>query len=74
MNVFGLRFGPVLDYLPALWQGFQLTAFLAVAGVVLGGGLGLLLAVLRFMAPSRLKWLTWLITAYVELIRNTPLH
>lgn len=73
MNIFGLRFGPVLNYLPDLWQGLQLTAILAVAGVVLGGGLGLALAVWRFMVPARMKWLGWPVTAYVEIIRNTPL-
>lgn len=73
MNLLGLRFGPVLDYAPALWQGLQLTALLAVAGVLLGGGLGLGLAVWRFMVPKHMKWLAWPVTAYVELIRNTPL-
>lgn len=73
MNMLGLRFGPVLGYIPDLLQGLELTALLAVGGVVLGGGLGLLLAIWRFMVPKSLKWLAFPVTAYVELIRNTPL-
>ena len=73
MDILGLHFRPVLAFAPELWRGLQLTAFLAVAGVVLGGGLGLVLAIWRFMVPRRLRWLAWPVTAYVELIRNTPL-
>lgn len=68
-----LQFRPLLGFIPELGQGLVLTIVLAIAGVVLGGGLGLALAIWRFMVPRRLGWLAWPVTAYVELIRNTPL-
>lgn len=73
MDFLGLQFRPVIAFIPALWHGLELTIFLAVSGVVLGGGLGLLFAIWRFMVPKRLAWLAWPVTAYVEIIRNTPL-
>lgn len=73
VDILGLQFRPALAYAPELWRGLQLTLFLSVAGVVLGGALGLGLAIWRFMVPRRLAWLAWPVVAYVEAIRNTPL-
>jgi polar amino acid transport system permease protein len=70
VELFGLHFQPILRFVPDLWYGLQLTLFLSVTGIVLGGGLGLLFAIWRFMVP---RWLSWPITIYVEAIRNTPL-
>lgn len=70
MELFGLQFQPVIQFVPDLWRGLQLTAYLSVTGIVLGGGLGLLFAIWRFMVP---RWLSWPILIYVEAIRNTPL-
>lgn len=70
MEVFGLQFRAIVQYIPDLWHGLQLTLFLSVAGIVLGGTLGLLFATWRFMMP---RWASWPITVYVEAIRNTPL-
>lgn len=70
MEVFGLQFQPIIQFVPDLWRGLQLTVVLSVIGIVLGGGLGLSFVIWRFMMPP---WLSWPITAYVEAIRNTPL-
>lgn len=70
MELFGLQFQPIIQFVPDLWRGLQLTVFLSVTGIVLGGGLGLLFVIWRFMMPH---WLSWPITVYVEAIRNTPL-
>lgn len=73
MDFLGLHFRPLLRYAPALLNGLELTVLLAVAGVLLGGTVGLLFAIWRFMVPKRVSWLAWPVTIYVELIRNTPL-
>lgn len=73
MDFLGLQFRPLISYAPALLKGLELTVFLAVAGVLLGGSVGLLFSIWRFMVPKRLGWLAWPVTIYVEAIRNTPL-
>lgn len=70
MEFLGLHFQPIIHFIPDLWHGLELTMLLTVTGIVFGGGLGLLFAVWRFLAP---RWLAWPIAVYVEAIRNTPL-
>jgi polar amino acid transport system permease protein len=70
VELFGLHFQPIIRFVPDLWYGLQLTLFLSVTGIVLGGGIGLLFAIWRFMVP---RWLSWPVAVYVEAIRNTPL-
>jgi glutamate transport system permease protein len=60
----------LIEELPRLWEGFQLTLFLAVVSGVLSLVLGTVLAALR-VAP--LKSLRVFAAAYVEVARNTPL-
>lgn len=55
---------------PALWRGLRLTLAVSGAALVLSLGLGVAGAVLRDL---KVPVLSWLVTAYVELVRNTPL-
>jgi polar amino acid transport system permease protein len=65
---FEFQFQPVLARSEDLLEGFTLTLELAGAGILLGGALGTLLAVLRKLVPA----LRWPIGLYVEVVRNTP--
>ncbi|WP_161883019.1 amino acid ABC transporter permease [Deinococcus alpinitundrae] len=56
--------------LPTLLVGTRLTIGFALAAMVLGLPLGLIVALLRLYA---LGWLRWLATLYVSFIRGTPL-
>ncbi|MCW3473230.1 amino acid ABC transporter permease [Limobrevibacterium gyesilva] len=67
--MFQLQFAPALAETPALLRGFWLTIELTVAAILLGGALGLAAAMARNMGP---RFVRWLVSAYVELIRNTP--
>jgi polar amino acid transport system permease protein len=65
---FEFQFQPVLAQSEVLLDGLYLTLELAGTGIVLGGLLGTLLAVLRGVVPV----LRWPIGVYVEVVRNTP--
>ena len=65
---FEFQFQPVLAQSDVLLDGLYLTLELAGTGIVLGGLLGTLLAVLRGVVPV----LRWPIGVYVEVVRNTP--
>ncbi|RCS21835.1 amino acid ABC transporter permease [Phyllobacterium salinisoli] len=57
------------QYWPVLLKGVAVTIGLITVGAVLGIALGIFCAWARALGP---KWLRPVITAYVELIRNTP--
>lgn len=63
-------FGVILDNLPFLWQGLQLSLWLTFLAVLGGIALGTLLALARL---SGIKPLALLAAAYVNLIRSVPL-
>ena len=65
-----LQFGPVLAHLDLLQRGLEKTIGLAALSILFGAAFGILGAVGRSFGPS---FLSWPISAYVELIRNTPL-
>jgi polar amino acid transport system permease protein len=65
-----LQFGPVLVHLDSLLWGLTQTLKFAVLSVIFGTIIGMLGAIGRSFGP---RSLSWLIGAYVELIRNTPL-
>jgi polar amino acid transport system permease protein len=65
---FEFQFQPVFARSEDLLDGLYLTLELAGAGIILGGALGTLLAVLRKLVPA----LRWPIAIYVEVVRNTP--
>jgi polar amino acid transport system permease protein len=69
MGGFQFQFEPILARADVLLDGLYLTLELAGAGIVLGGLLGTLLAVLRGLAPGPVRAL---IDIYVEVVRNTP--
>lgn len=63
-------FTSVFEAWPRLLDGAWLTIELSAIAIVLGFVLGTLCAVAR---NSKIKPLSWLVGAYVEVIRNTPL-
>jgi arginine/lysine/histidine transport system permease protein len=71
MNVFlNFSFLRDADYLALLLQGLGMTLFLAFLAVALGSILALIPALMRL---SGKKFLSIPATAYVEIIRGTPL-
>jgi polar amino acid transport system permease protein len=63
-------FGSVLASWPRLLDGALLTIELSAVSIALGFAVGTVCAIAR---NSRIKPLSWLVGAYVEMIRNTPL-
>ncbi|PYF99861.1 amino acid ABC transporter membrane protein 1, PAAT family [Georgenia satyanarayanai] len=60
----------VLDNLPAFWDGFLTTLYIAVVSGVISLVAGVVLAAMRVSPLSTLRWVS---TAWVEVMRNTPL-
>lgn len=58
-----------LRYLPDMLDGALVTLQIAVLSMLIGGGIGILLALGRRSASP---WARWPATAWVELARNTP--
>ncbi len=58
-----------LRYLPDMLDGALVTLQIAVLSMLIGGAIGVVLAVAR---TSRSRWARWPATAWVELARNTP--
>ena len=59
-----------VESLGPLLAGLMLTVLLTVIVIVLALALGLVVALARLYAP---RWVGWLVAAYVEIIRGTPL-
>jgi polar amino acid transport system permease protein len=57
-------------YIHLLLHGFETTLLLTAAGFTIGFLLGLLIALGRMYGPKPLRWL---LIAYVELVRGTPM-
>lgn len=62
-------FASVFDYTPVLIKGIGVTVELIAFGAVAGVALGIACAWARTQGP---RWLRAPITAYVEVVRNTP--
>ena len=62
-------FGWLADYWPQILSGIGVTLRLTIIGGVVGVGLGIFCAWVRALGPKALRWP---VSAYVELIRNTP--
>lgn len=62
-------FASVFDYTPVLIKGIGVTAELIAFGAVAGVALGIACAWARTQGP---RWLRAPVTAYVEVVRNTP--
>ncbi|MDP2964831.1 MAG: amino acid ABC transporter permease [Pelolinea sp.] len=62
-----------IDYLqialPNIWIGLQITFKVSLICLVIGMVIGFPVALARVYGP---KWLRWLVTAYVEIFRGTP--
>ncbi|YBV94210.1 amino acid ABC transporter permease (plasmid) [Phyllobacteriaceae bacterium JZ32] len=63
------EFGWLVQYYPQILKGILITLELIAVGAVLGISLGIVCAWARALGPA---WLKPFVTAYVELIRNTP--
>src|SRR5260221_5102356 len=63
------QFGAVFASFPALLAGALLTIELSAGAMVFGLALAVVCA---FAKTSGKRWLRWLVTFYVEVIRNTP--
>ncbi len=66
---FAFDFGPVIAHADVIADGVWLTLYLSAAGILLGLGLGVLLAMSRGLIPRPVQWV---LDAYIEVIRNTP--
>jgi polar amino acid transport system permease protein len=64
-----LDFGAVLQEWPQLLRGAAFTLGLTVVSALIGVGLGIACGWARAWGPAPLRWV---VSAYVELIRNTP--
>ncbi|TDC57054.1 amino acid ABC transporter permease [Jiangella ureilytica] len=60
----------VIDELPLYWEGFRTTLSLTLLSAVIALVLGTILGSFRVSPVPTLRWFG---TAYVELVRNTPL-
>ena len=66
---FTFDFGPVYAHFGIILDGVWQTLYLSGVGIVLGLGLGVLLAMSRGLIPRTVQGL---LDAYIEIIRNTP--
>jgi polar amino acid transport system permease protein len=55
--------------LPKIWTGLQITFKISSICLVIGMAIGFPVALARVYGP---KWMGWLVTAYVEIFRGTP--
>jgi polar amino acid transport system permease protein len=55
--------------LPKIWMGLQITFKISSVCLVIGMAIGFPAAIARVYGP---KWMRWLVTAYVEIFRGTP--
>ncbi|ASK64498.1 nickel transporter [Brachybacterium avium] len=60
----------VLDFLPQLGVGMLFTLLISVVGLVIGFVLGAIFGLARL---SRFTLVNWIATAYIEVVRGTPL-
>lgn len=60
----------MLEYLPEIWAGLQVTVMLSLAGFAGALAIGILACALTIQP---LRWLRWIAMAYVDIIRATPL-
>ncbi|WP_456273132.1 amino acid ABC transporter permease [Bacillus sp. AK031] len=59
----------IIEILPMLWDGLQLTAYITVIGLLLGFILGLVVALFRLSPIAPLKWIAiW----FINFVRGTP--
>ncbi|MDE1993951.1 MAG: amino acid ABC transporter permease [Rhizobiaceae bacterium] len=65
-----LQFRSIREYLPQLWDAAEVTLNLSILAIVLSVAIGCVVAIMR-LSQSRVS--RFAATAYVELMRNTPL-
>jgi len=67
---YSFHFSPIINRLDQLLSGLVTTVWVSGVAIALGFALGLAGA---YAIRSRWAWVRWLLMAYVEAIRNTPL-
>lgn len=60
----------IIDSLPFLWEGLQMSFLLTVLAIMIGLAWGTILAITRVWGPTPLKWLA---AVYVNSFRSVPL-
>ncbi len=70
MAFLGIDFSIITNNLPFFWQGVLITIIVSLLGIGLGFILGVIFGLSRI---SRSLPVRWIATAYVEVIRGTPL-
>lgn len=60
----------IMDALPYLWAGLQVTAYVFVIAIIIGFIIGLVIALMRL---SPWKVLNWIAKIFVDAIRGTPI-
>lgn len=60
----------IIDALPFLWEGLQMSFLLTVLAIMIGLAWGTMLAITRVWGPTPLKWLA---AVYVNSFRSVPL-
>ncbi|MDY0404913.1 amino acid ABC transporter permease [Virgibacillus sp. 179-BFC.A HS] len=60
----------IMDALPYLWAGLQVTAYVFVIAIIIGFIIGLIIALMRL---SPWKVLNWIAKIFVDAIRGTPI-
>jgi polar amino acid transport system permease protein len=69
MNMFLDQLVQISQYYPVVLKGIGVTLALSVIGIVAGTVIGFLLGIGR---ASSYKWLAWMVGAYTDLFRGTP--
>jgi polar amino acid transport system substrate-binding protein len=67
---FGERMGQYWKYMPLLLRAALVTIEISAAAMAIAIAMGLFLAVLRVFGP---RFISWLVIAFIEVIRGTPL-
>lgn len=66
---YAFDFSSILDYTPVLLKGIRITIELIFIGATVGVAIGVVCAWVRTQGP---RWLRPVVSAYIEIIRNTP--
>ncbi len=64
------NFRVIIDYLPLFFEGFLATLWISAVAMAAALAVGIVACILRI---SSLRCFTWPSTAYIEIIRSTPL-
>lgn len=69
MNMLLVQLYEVSQYYPVLLKGIGVTLALSVISIFAGTAIGFLLGIAR---ASSIKWMSWMVGAYTDIFRGTP--